>query len=215
MLSLARKELNELENIKCESIENKEENIQTFVEKKVVSGVRPSKSNVKKALTLFLLTAGVLVGGKSLASTDVIENNNENIDNLISTENSIINAENSVITNEKEEVVIEENIVIDNNISLGSTISIDENSSIYTDSFKATDKIEPQIRYYSEDEREVSGITYNLNGNLTTIYQNDPEYYEKIKELENAGAKQSAVLVSNQNGYEGYLSIDSIGGCSR
>ena len=69
--------------------------------------------------------------------------------------------------------------------------------------------------YNGSYDREVMGVTYELDGNLYTIYRDDMNASEKVNELISKGAKQTAVLVVrsdlvNTGDYEGYYNIDSI-----
>ena len=59
------------------------------------------------------------------------------------------------------------------------------------------------------------GVTYELDGNLYTIYRDEVNANEKVNELINKGAKQTAVLVVrsdlvNTGEYEGYYNVNSL-----
>lgn len=118
-----------------------------------------------------------------------------------------------------DEPVIEEptEVVTENKeYNLGESVNIKDNSYIYTNSYDATDSINKCTPYYNGSyDREVMGVTYELDGNLYTIYRDDMNASEKVNELISKGAKQTAVLVVrsdlvNTGDYEGYYNIDSI-----
>ena len=118
-----------------------------------------------------------------------------------------------------DEPVIEESteVVTENKeYNLGESVNIKDNSYIYTNSYDATDSTNKCTPYYNGSyDREVMGVTYELDGNLYTIYRDDMNASEKVNELISKGAKQTAVLVVrsdlvNTGDYEGYYNIDSI-----
>ena len=118
-----------------------------------------------------------------------------------------------------DEPVIEEptEVVTENKeYNLGESVNIKDNSYIYTNSYDATDSTNKCTPYYNGSyDREVMGVTYELDGNLYTIYRDDMKASEKVNELISKGAKQTAVLVVrsdlvNTGDYEGYYNIDSI-----
>ena len=118
-----------------------------------------------------------------------------------------------------DEPVIEEptEVVTENKeYNLGEIVNIKDNSYIYTNSYDATDSTNKCTPYYNgSSDREVMGVTYELDGNLYTIYRDDMNASEKVNELISKGAKQTAVLVVrsdlvNTGDYEGYYNIDSI-----
>ena len=118
-----------------------------------------------------------------------------------------------------DEPVIEEptEVVTENKeYNLGESVNIKDNSYIYTNSYDATDSTNKCTPYYNGSyDREVMGVTYELDGNLYTIYRDVMNASEKVNELISKGAKQTAVLVVrsdlvNTGDYEGYYNIDSI-----
>lgn len=118
-----------------------------------------------------------------------------------------------------DEPVIEEptEVVTENKeYNLGESVNIKDNSYIYTNSYDATDSTNKCTPYYNGSyDREVMGVTYELDGNLYTIYRDDMNASEKVNELISKGAKQTAVLVVrsdlvNTGDYEGYYNVDSI-----
>lgn len=118
-----------------------------------------------------------------------------------------------------DEPIIEEptEVVTENKeYNLGESVNIKDNSYIYTNSYDATDSTNKCTPYYNGSyDREVMGVTYELDGNLYTIYRDDMNASEKVNELISKGAKQTAVLVVrsdlvNTGDYEGYYNIDSI-----
>ena len=118
-----------------------------------------------------------------------------------------------------DEPVIEEptEVVTENKeYNLGESVNIKDNSYIYTNSYDATDSTNKCTPYYNGSyDIEVMGVTYELDGNLYTIYRDDMNASEKVNELISKGAKQTAVLVVrsdlvNTGDYEGYYNIDSI-----
>ena len=119
----------------------------------------------------------------------------------------------------KDDIIIEEptEVVTENKeYNLGESVNIKDNSYIYTNSYDATDSTNKCTPYYNGSyDREVMGVTYELDGNLYTIYRDDMNASEKVNELISKGAKQTAVLVVrsdlvNTGDYEGYYNIDSI-----
>ncbi len=124
----------------------------------------------------------------------------------------------------KDDIIIDEpvideptEVVTENKeYNLGESVNIKDNSYIYTNSYDATDSTNKCTPYYNGSyDREVMGVTYELDGNLYTIYRDDMNASEKVNELISKGAKQTAVLVVrsdlvNTGDYEGYYNIDSI-----
>ena len=127
-------------------------------------------------------------------------------------------------TTKEDNIVIDEPVVEEptevttkyDEYDLGENVNIENNSYIYTNSYDATDKTNMYTPYYDGSyDREVVGVTYELNGNLYTIYKDDVNATDKINELTHRGAKQTAVLVVrndlvNTGDYEGYYNVDSI-----
>lgn len=147
------------------------------------------------------------------------------------------NVENSTPSVDKENTVTEDDIIIDeptindedipsvdeeiesneeNKCSLGDIITFDEDSKIYTNSYDATYCTNSYNAYFDNSyEREIQGVVYELNGYVYTIYSFDIDAESKIQELENNGAKLTAVLVNrnditSNNSYEGYYNIESV-----
>lgn len=124
----------------------------------------------------------------------------------------------------EDDIIIDEptteksiNIVTENKeYNLGESVNIKDNSYIYTNSYDATDGTNKCTPYYNGTyNREVMGVTYELDGNLYTVYRDDMNASEKVNELISKGAKQTAVLVVrsdlvNADDYEGYYNINSI-----
>ncbi len=72
-----------------------------------------------------------------------------------------------------------------------------------------------QPLYFSEDSLStVKGIVYSYNGTSITIFEDDPEAKEKIKAIENHGAKQIGYVGTNLQaigtGYEGFFANKDI-----
>lgn len=140
----------------------------------------------------------------------------------------------SETTNDEKETIIEESTkptevedkVVENEVSqditdtkeyeLGENVTLSDNSYIYTNSYDATSETNSYVPYYDNSyDREVVGVTYELDGQLYTIYKYDNDAINKVNELINKGAKQTAVLVVrsdliNTGDYEGYYNIDSV-----
>lgn len=140
----------------------------------------------------------------------------------------------SETTNDEKEIIIEESTkptevedkVVENEVSqditdtkeyeLGENVTLSDNSYIYTNSYDATSETNSYVPYYDNSyDREVVGVTYELDGQLYTIYKYDNDAINKVNELINKGAKQTAVLVVrsdliNTGDYEGYYNIDSV-----
>lgn len=118
-----------------------------------------------------------------------------------------------------EEPVIEEpakEVEENKEYTLGDSVNIKDNSYIYTNSYDATDKVNNYTPYFDGSyDREVMGVTYELDGNLYIIYKNEINANEKVNELISKGAKQTAVLVVrsdlvNTGEYEGYYNVSSL-----
>lgn len=141
-----------------------------------------------------------------------IENNNYNEDIIIDESKNEINNNDNRGNNE----IISENTNITSDYTIGDNICFENNSSIYTNSYDATSGTNSYKPLYdSSYEREIVGVTYELDGNLYTIYKYDIKANEKIDELVAKGAKQTAVLVVRSdliytNDYEGYYNVDSV-----
>lgn len=141
-----------------------------------------------------------------------VENNNYNEDIIIDESKNEINNNDNRDNNE----IISENTNITSDYTIGDNIYFENNSSIYTNSYDATSGTNSYKPLYdSSYEREIVGVTYELDGNLYTIYKYDIKANEKIDELAKKGAKQTAVLVVRSdliytNDYEGYYNVDSV-----
>lgn len=232
-LSLVKKVTNS-----TKKVTNKVKDTYNNVKNKVTKNSKPEnlrdksrKNRLKVKVCAFALAATALVcsflpkgnsnskknNDTSKPVSSVIDvNDNEIKDNDIILEETSAKVETStekveIPTEKVEEPVVEET----NNYSLGETINIEDNAYIYTNSYDATDETNYYTPYYNGSyDREVVGVTYELDGNLYTIYKYDVNASDKINELISKGAKQTAVLVvrtdlSYTNDYEGYYNIDS------
>ena len=140
--------------------------------------------------------------------------------------NTIINDDKETIIEEPTKTTEVENVVVENEVieditdtkeyELGESVTLCDNSYIYTNSYDATSETNSYIPYYDNSyDREVVGVTYELDGQLYTIYKYDNDAINRVNELINKGAKQTAVLVVrsdlvNTGNYEGYYNIDSV-----
>lgn len=187
------------------------------------------KNRLKVKICAFALAATALVcsflpKGNNNSKKNSKKNSN-NVSKPTSSVTDIANNEvknNDIIieetTEKTEEIVekVEEPVIEDENYILGDTINIEDNAYIYTNSYDATDKTNYYTPYYNGTyDREIVGVTYELDGNLYTIYKYDVNASDKINELISKGAKQTAVLVvrsdlSYTNDYEGYYNVDTI-----
>ena len=86
-----------------------------------------------------------------------------------------------------ERPTIKAEVVTENKeYNLGESVNIKDNSYIYTNSYDATDSTNKCTPYYNGSyDREVMGVTYELDGNLYTIYRDDMNASEKVNELIN------------------------------
>lgn len=90
--------------------------------------------------------------------------------------------------------------------SIGDFVNINEGSMIYTDSFNASSNTNGLARYFKDSKpRTVSSVVYTLNGNLYTVSNTADE-----ASIQAAGGVISAVLISNENGNEGYININDV-----
>ena len=99
--------------------------------------------------------------------------------------------------NEKETIIEEstkptevEDKVVENEVSqditdtkeyeLGENVTLSDNSYIYTNSYDATSETNSYVPYYDNSyDREVVGVTYELDGQLYTIYKYDNDAINK------------------------------------
>lgn len=225
-LSLVKKVTNS-----TKKITNKVKSVWSKAKEKVTKNSKPEnlrdksrKNRLKVKICAFALAATALVCGFLPKGNNSKKNNDTSkpVSSVIDTTNNEVK-DNDIILEEPTEKVdvptekIEEPVVEEEkDYSLGDTINIEDNAYIYTNSYDATDQTNYYTPYYNGTyDREVLGVTYELDGNLYTIYKYDANASNKINELINKGAKQTAVLVvrtdlSYTNDYEGYYNVDSV-----
>lgn len=182
------------------------------------------KNKVKTAICALVAVATTVVCSFLLRS-----NSKKHDNSSVVTPTSV-----SETTNDEKETIIEEftkpteveDKVVENEVSqditdtkeyeLGENVTLSDNSYIYTNSYDATSETNSYVPYYDNSyDREVVGVTYELDGQLYTIYKYDNDAINKVNELINKGAKQTAVLVVrsdliNTGDYEGYYNVDSV-----
>lgn len=207
----------------------KDKNIKDKKFSKFVKKLR--KNKVKTAICALILAATTVVCGFLSKS-----NNKKHDTSSVVTPTSVSETTtpiNTIINDEKETIIEEptkttevENVVVENEVieditdtkeyELGESVTLCDNSYIYTNSYDATSETNSYIPYYDNSyDREVVGVTYELDGQLYTIYKYDNDAINRVNELINKGAKQTAVLVVrsdlvNTGNYEGYYNIDSV-----
>lgn len=207
----------------------KDKNIKDKKFSKFVKKLR--KNKVKTAICALILAATTVVCGFLPKS-----NNKKHDTSSVVTPTSVSETTtpiNTIINDEKETIIEEptkttevENVVVENEVieditdtkeyELGESVTLCDNSYIYTNSYDATSETNSYIPYYDNSyDREVVGVTYELDGQLYTIYKYDNDAINRVDELINKGAKQTAVLVVrsdlvNTGNYEGYYNIDSV-----
>lgn len=207
----------------------KDKNIKDKKFSKFVKKLR--KNKVKTAICALILAANTVVCGFLPKS-----NNKKHDTSSVVTPTSVSETTtpiNTIINDDKETIIEEptkttevENVVVENEVieditdtkeyELGESVTLCDNSYIYTNSYDATSETNSYIPYYDNSyDREVVGVTYELDGQLYTIYKYDNDAINRVNELINKGAKQTAVLVVrsdlvNTGNYEGYYNIDSV-----
>ena len=207
----------------------KDKNIKDKKFSKFVKKLR--KNKVKTAICALILAATTVVCGFLSKS-----NNKKHDTSSVVTPTSVSETTtpiNTIINDDKETIIEEptkttevENVVVENEVieditdtkeyELGESVTLCDNSYIYTNSYDATSETNSYIPYYDNSyDREVVGVTYELDGQLYTIYKYDNDAINRVNELINKGAKQTAVLVVrsdlvNTGNYEGYYNIDSV-----
>jgi hypothetical protein len=136
--------------------------------------------------------------------------NNVNVDNITSdvVENTT-SQDNETTLDEEQEYVTESNY-----------FTVKDNAPVYTNMYDAATNSNSLNPYFEADsQREISGIAYEYNGEMVFLNKNDSNYEEKKAYLENDGAKEVAVLATNEhdNDYEGFYNIEDVnlGGNSR
>lgn len=99
-------------------------------------------------------------------------------------------------------------------ISLGDAVNVSDSAMVYKDSYSASAKTNGYTKYFDNNEtRYVEGVTYELNGQLTTIYSTNSNADDMVKSLVDQGAILTAVLTSvdgQNNQFEGYYEPSSI-----
>ena len=208
-----------------EKRKNKKDNIVNPIEKKM-----NRTRNLKIKAIALALAATTVIGAfiPSLIKRKSSSNVGKKIDNSsVSTDLQVPDVCEPVIeeVNETNDIVEVEPIIDerdsteeDYKVSFDDVVTINDNSYIYTNSYSACSESNSRVPLYNGSyERDILGIVYNLDGNISTIYSSDPEAYSKAEALINAGAREEAVLVnrsdlpcSDINDSEGYYNIDSV-----
>lgn len=207
-----------------EAVVNEENNLTPEI--KIITEVKKPKTNMLKKISVFVIAASMAIGLKTsvndnIMPTEVITEspvayeqivqmpsdsyttNNQNLKSVPETSAFIPEVlENGHSINAEE---------VKTSINLEDEIVLKEGSLIYADSYSAVSQTGGQSRYFTaNDNRYISGITYSLNGTLETVFSSDPDYQTKIDNLESNSAQVSAVLIKNELGDEGFMSIDDI-----
>jgi hypothetical protein len=136
--------------------------------------------------------------------------NNVNVDNITSdvVENTT-SQDNETTLDEEQEYVTESNY-----------FTVKDNAPVYTNMYDAATNSNSLNPYFEADsQREISGIAYEYNGEMVFLNKNDSNFEEKKAYLESDGAREVAVLATNEHDsdYEGFYNIEDInlGGNSR
>ena len=97
---------------------------------------------------------------------------------------------------------------LDNDITFGDIVNVNENAFIYTNCYDAAAATNGLAPYFDTSmSREVTGIAYNLNGQIEYIYASDDNCMEKEQELMKQGAVKVSYLTGN---YEGYYNANDV-----
>jgi hypothetical protein len=137
-------------------------------------------------------------------------NNTENVDNIT---NDVV--ENTSYVDSEEALNEEQEYATENNY-----FTVKDNAPIYTNMYDAATNSNSLNPYFEADsQREISGIAYEYNGEMVFLNKNDSNFEEKKAYLESDGAREVAVLATNEHDsdYEGFYNIEDInlGGNSR
>lgn len=117
---------------------------------------------------------------------------------------------------DENEIEINENISSDVNIH--DEVTFNEDTKIYANSFDGSNQTNQLNPIDSHDDvRVVSGVTFNLNGQIITIFENEENYVGKISDLIEQGAEKILYVTSskenhnnNNNMYEGFVNIEDV-----
>lgn len=179
------------------------------------------------------IAAAICAGIIAFTGLSGLNNSNNNRNNDLNTKvsitsvdknNDIDNTINEIVETAKPEVIkdtLKEDAIVNNtikeeSINFDDTVTILDNSSIYTNSYDASYNYNPcNALYDSSYERNVEGLSYELDGKIYTVYQNEDNAYEKVNLLVQNGATLKAVLVTrtdlvNETTHEGYYNADSV-----
>ena len=137
---------------------------------------------------------------ETMQDIELDDNNikDEDINNIV---DSIIDEENKV-----ESEIEEENV-----IKLGDTFFINGNANIYRNVEDLKNDVNGLKPYFENDKlRTIGGIEVTYEGNSYFFYSYTQDAQENIDMLLANGGSISAVLAANENGYEGFYSINDI-----
>ena len=170
------------------------------------------KFNKKKKRIAAAICAGII----AVTGFIGLKSCNNNKDNNASVKTSITDIDDSK-KQDTPEVSPEDNAEVeDNTISLNDTVTIDNGAPIYTNSYDASYNTNGYNALYDGSyDRIIEAVSYELNGNVYTVYRNEDNSYEKVEDLIKNGATLNSVLVTrvdlaNNITHEGYYNVNNV-----
>lgn len=207
---------------KIDKAEKKEQKIKPVK----VTNISKSK-NIKTLINVALVgaIAFTFLANRTIDKTSDLDMSKVDLP-IISYEDQILKPEiNSVIPvvpTDKVEIELDldsnENTFIKDDININDEITFNEGTKIYLNSDDGTaqsNQLTPIHDY--DDTRVVSGITFNLNDELITVFENEDNASDKIDYLLEQGAKKVLYVTNLKenvnnvgNQYEGFVNIEDV-----
>lgn len=189
---------------------------------------RKSKNNIfdkikKKAKQVVTAAAFVVVLG--LGATTVFSNHNNDQSTKVEQTNDKLKGaaidlskitddqlQQSTLNEVKNQQKTSDNVFAE--VSIPSFVTVKDGANIYQTAKSATDEENGLKPYYdNEQQRNILGVTFNVDGQITTVYENDPDYNNKVNQMTEKGYQITSYLTAidgQNNNFEGYYNVDDI-----
>ena len=125
---------------------------------------------------------------------------------------SISIADNKVSAANQVEQVDSTDIISEDDID---SIVLKDTARIYRDSYSSVNQKNSYKPYYTNQTKNVAGVTFVKDGKLLTIYKNDPEFNQKYHTLLEQNASIRSYLTAVDGSYEGYYNVQDVKGKQR
>ncbi len=166
------------------------------------------KDKIKKALLVIAATVVVAVLVSPVISNMVKRSTSNNPDLGTTTSTTM---QDDKFKEEKPTIIIQPEVEEKASLKLGEKLYVSENASIFNTVNDAANSVNAKNPLFDYNlDRSVGGIAVNYEGKLYFFYATDANAQENIDLLLQNGGEITAVLASNEMGYEGFYNISDV-----